>query len=176
MTELAFRYATPNDASCVHELIERAYRDETTAGQWDSESQFLKGPRSDPYEIRAHILDPNDRFLLAELDGKLAGCALIQRQDFGTSQGAYFGMFAIDASARNAGLGKRILLECEARAAILWNASYMVMTVISLRTELIQWYERRGYALTGESFPFPFSETTGETRRDFSLLALRKNL
>ena len=31
----------------------------------------------------------------------------------------------------------------------------MEMTVIHRRTELIAWYERRGYAPTGETRPFP---------------------
>ena len=32
------------------------------------------------------------------------------------------------------------------------------MTVITVREELIAWYERRGYARTGELLPFPYSD------------------
>jgi hypothetical protein len=31
----------------------------------------------------------------------------------------------------------------------------MSMQVIEVRNELIYWYERRGYARTGEALPFP---------------------
>jgi hypothetical protein len=34
----------------------------------------------------------------------------------------------------------------------------MTMTVINLRRELIAYYERCGYALTGERLPFPFED------------------
>jgi hypothetical protein len=32
------------------------------------------------------------------------------------------------------------------------------MTVIAQRTELIAWYERRGYRRTGEHRPFPYDD------------------
>jgi hypothetical protein len=41
------------------------------------------------------------------------------------------------------------------------------MTVISLRSSLIAWYERRGYRRTGESEPFPYGdERVGVPLRD----------
>ena len=41
------------------------------------------------------------------------------------------------------------------------------MTVITQRAELIAWYERRGYALTGERRPFPAHDPRfGKPRRD----------
>ena len=36
-----------------------------------------------------------------------------------------------------------------------FSARRMEMTVIAVRTELIAWYARRGYAPTGETRPFP---------------------
>jgi hypothetical protein len=41
-----------------------------------------------------------------------------------------------------------------ATAEQLWRVTRMSMSVISLRRELIAYYERRGYALTGERLPF----------------------
>jgi hypothetical protein len=34
----------------------------------------------------------------------------------------------------------------------------MHMTVISVREELIAWYERRGYRRTGRTTPFPYGD------------------
>ena len=34
----------------------------------------------------------------------------------------------------------------------------MRMTVIDLRVELIEWYERRGYRRTGQTRPFPATD------------------
>ncbi len=52
------------------------------------------------------------------------------------------------------------------------------MTVISVREDLIAWYERRGYRRTGQLTPFPYGdERFGVPQRDdlaFELLV--KNL
>jgi ribosomal protein S18 acetylase RimI-like enzyme len=92
-----------------------------------------------------------------------------------STPGCYFGMFATDPSIRAAGLGKEVLAEAEASARRVWGASSMVMTVISVRTALIAWYERRGYRLTGGRAPFPFTAASGETTRDFDLVEMRKD-
>jgi ribosomal protein S18 acetylase RimI-like enzyme len=183
MSAPAFRFAARSDALVLVDLIERAYRGPETAGRWDSESHLLTGPRTSVAEITGLVADADSRFLLAELDGRIAGCCLIQKRgstactsETAGAGGAYFGMFAIDPSTRTAGLGKLLLAEAERQALLLWSASAMVMTVINVRTELIAWYQRRGYALTGARMPFPFTDTSGETTRDFDLVELRKDL
>ena len=43
----------------------------------------------------------------------------------------------------------------------------MQMTVISIRDELIAWYERRGYRRTGKYKPFPYGDARfGIPKRD----------
>ena len=39
-----------------------------------------------------------------------------------------------------------------------WAGPLMRMTVIDLRVELIEWYERRGYRRTGQTRPFPATD------------------
>lgn len=177
---LEFHYAAPGDAASIHALIERAYRNPDNAGAWNSESHLLKGPRTTLGEVEALIASPSSRIVVASRDGRLIGSALIQQTgDTECSirnRAAYFGLFAIDASARDIGLGKILLAECERRAAALWGSAAMSLTVISQREALIAWYERRGYRRTGARHPFPFSETTGETRRDFDLVEMSKEI
>ena len=50
------------------------------------------------------------------------------------------------------------MTEAERFASTKWGASRMRMQVISLRNELIAYYERRGYRRTGETLPFPASD------------------
>lgn len=176
-----FRFASQADAPGLVALIERAYRSPDTAGSWVSEAHLLTGPRTSNAEIADLIAREDTRFLIAEVNGKLAGCCLLQglsRDPAGETDvnAAYFGMFAIEPKTHGVGLGKTVIAEAERRAQDLWGANQMVMTVINLRTALIAWYERRGYHLTGATLPFPFSETSGETTRDFHLVELRKNL
>lgn len=188
MAQLAFRYARKADASAIVALIERAYRGPEAAGKWTSEAELLKGPRTNRDEIIALIDREDSRFILAEGDGGLQGCCLVQgvnrdpapshssAQAPRTINAAYFGMFAINPDAHGGGLGKIVITEAERRVQDLWDANQMVMTVINLRAELIGWYERRGYRLTGTTLPFPFSETSGELHRNFHLVEMRKDL
>ncbi len=179
MTEPTYRYAQKADTDALVELIERAYRSEDASGRWTSEAHLLKGPRTNHAEIEDLISRDETRFLLAEIDGNLAGCCLLQGlppEPGNKINAAYFGMFAINPDAHGSGLGKKVIAQAERCVQELWQCNQMVMTVINVRTALIEWYERRGYRLTGATLPFPFSETSGETTRDFHLAEMRKAL
>jgi ribosomal protein S18 acetylase RimI-like enzyme len=187
MSDLSFRYAVQADVIPLVALIERAYRSPETAGSWASEAHLLKGPRTSDAEISELIAQPDSRFLIAERNGHILGCCLVQRMgntecttaEIGRSGGkgsAYFGMFAIDPTDHSTGLGKLILAEAERRVLDLWRSSSMVMTVINVRDQLIEYYKRRGYSLTGATMPFPFSATSGEVTRDFHLVEMKKAL
>jgi ribosomal protein S18 acetylase RimI-like enzyme len=172
MKDIRFEFATVHDVPRVASLIERAYRGPEASKGWTNESMLLTGPRSSPAEIEGLIRDPNSRFVMAFEGDRLVGCALIQKH----GDGAYFGMFSIEPSAQGGGLGKAVMTRCEAEAHGLWRARHMRLTVISLRDQLIAWYERRGYARTGERQPFPFDAATGALRTDFHLVVLQKPL
>jgi GNAT superfamily N-acetyltransferase len=67
-------------------------------------------------------------------------------------------MFAVSPAVQGAGLGKVIIAEAERTVRETWGAREMHMTVISVRNDLIAWYERRGYRRTGEMSPFPYGD------------------
>ena len=172
MTDIRFEYADLTDVPRVAALVELAYRGPKAATSWTNEAAILSGPRSSPAEVESLVRDGNSRFVLALQGDRLVGSALIQQY----ADGAYFGMFAIDPDAQGGGLGKAIVAQCEQAAQELWGASFLRLTVISLRTELIGWYERRGFVQTGEHEPFPFETATGALRTDFDLIVLEKPL
>jgi len=60
--------------------------------------------------------------------------------------------------ARRQGLGRALLAAAEDHARSDLKAGRLEMTVIAQRAELIGWYERRGYSLTGERRPFPMTD------------------
>ena len=167
-----FRFATTADAAEVHALIERAYRGSVAATGWTNETELLEGPRSTLAEVASIIADSESRFVLATANGALVASALIRKY----RDGAYFGMFAVDPTLQQAGIGKMHIARCEADARSLWHAKFLRLTVISLRDELIGWYERRGFVRTGEHEPFPFDEAPGALRTDFDLVVLQKPL
>jgi ribosomal protein S18 acetylase RimI-like enzyme len=52
---------------------------------------------------------------------------------------------------------EKLLQQAEVHAQVL-GLPKIVMTVISMRTELIDWYKRHGYIDTGDREPFPVSD------------------
>src|SRR3569623_2737499 len=172
MTDLHYAFATPADVPEIAALIERAYRGTDARRGWTNEADILVGPRSSPAEVERLATAPDSRFDLARIEGRIVGSALIQKY----GEGAYFGMFAIAPELQLAGIGKQLIARCEADVKALWQARFLKLTVISLRDELIAWYERRGFARTGEHEPFPFDEAPGALRTDCDLVVLQKPL
>jgi ribosomal protein S18 acetylase RimI-like enzyme len=87
-------------------------------------------------------------------------------------------MFSVAPAQQGHGLGNALVHEAERVARDEWHAPHMAMTVIRQRQDLIAWYERRGYRLTGETEPFPYgNERYGlPTRPDLEFVVLAKSL
>ena len=151
MSDLTFRNATTADVPLLVELVTSAYRGESSRSGWTTEADLLEGNRIVPGVLLADIARPRSRILLAERDGTLLGCAHVAEED----GAGYFGMFAVRPGLQGAGMGRAILAEAERVAGEDWALPLMRMTVIDLRVELIEWYERRGYRRTGQTRPFP---------------------
>ncbi|RMI37901.1 GNAT family N-acetyltransferase [Streptomyces triticirhizae] len=160
--DLVFSTANEADIPEVVALVESAYRGEASRAGWTTEADLLDGQRTDPEGVRELIADPESLLLTALSDGRLIACCHLQRRPgTGGADGAvaaYFGMFAVRPGLQGAGVGRRVLAEAETRAARDWGAASMVMRVVSARAELIAWYERCGYRLTGERLPFPYGD------------------
>ncbi|MEU1291610.1 GNAT family N-acetyltransferase [Streptomyces sp. NPDC005840] len=149
-----FRDATDADVGDLVALIESAYRGDSSRTGWTTEADILQGQRTDPRGVREVIESPDSRLLVVERDGRtIACCQLEHRGDH-----AYFGMFAVSPALQGAGLGKTIIAEAERAARESWGVGEMHMTVISVRDDLIAWYERRGYRRTGRTTPFPYGD------------------
>ena len=108
------------------------------------------------------IARPGSQVLLGEREGALIACCHIERQ----GAPAYFGMFAVNPTARaaggQAGAGRGRAYRARAVALPMDGHDRIVQ-----RDELIAWYERRGYARTGQYRPFPDGdERFGVPRRD----------
>ena len=160
---LTFRDATTADVADVVTLIESAYRGDASRAGWTTEADILEGRRTDPDGVREVLARADSRLLLAERDGSLVACCQLEHR----GPACYFGMFAVRPGLQGGGVGKVVLAEAERVAREEWAATTMEMTVISVREELIAFYERRGYRRTGELSPFPYGdERFGLPQRD----------
>jgi ribosomal protein S18 acetylase RimI-like enzyme len=152
---MTFRAATRADVPAIVALVESAYRGDASRKGWTTEADFLDGQRTDPEGVGELVDRPGSRILLGEQGGKLLASAHIEQRG---AKIAYFGMFSVDPDLQGAGVGRAMLAEAERIARDEWRCGEMQMTVISIRDELIAWYERRGYRRTGIHSPFPYGD------------------
>ena len=165
---LSFRPADTGDIPVLHALIERAYRGDTARAGWTHEADLIATPRTSAEELAELIADPDHRLITAWRGDGLVGCARLSRQ---APDGAYLGMLTVDPVLQGGGLGDAILRHAEDEARRRLGAGWMEMLVIDVRTELIAYYERRGFVRTGERRPFP-----AETDPPLEFAVLRKPL
>ena len=147
--------ATAADLPALHALVESAYRGDSARGGWTHEADLLGGQRTDLAALSEQIEDPAQAILVARDGAGLVGCVAIADRGGST---AYVGLVTVDPARQASGLGRQLLTAAEDHATQYFAADRAEMTVISLRTELIAWYQRRGYALTGETRPFPAAD------------------
>lgn len=148
---LVIAAASPADAPALKTLLECAYRGDSARRGWTHEADILDDERTGPGQIEALLADPAVTMLTARDGAALAGCVAVTRKDAGR---AYLGMLCVMPDLQSGGLGGRLLDAAEdcARAQAI---AVMEMNVIEGRDDLAAWYERRGYARSGETRPYP---------------------
>ncbi|MEH3039944.1 MAG: GNAT family N-acetyltransferase [Sphingomonas paucimobilis] len=168
------RPATPADIPALHALVESAFRGDSARGGWTHEADLLGGQRTDPAALGEAIADP-DRTILIALDGDaMTGCVEVKSASAGRSA---LGLLSVRPDGQAKGLGRRLVAAAEDHARAHHGASRMEMTVIAVRGELIAWYERLGYARTGETRPFPMDDPRfGLPRVPLSFVVLERSL
>ena len=150
--DLVFRAAELSDAAALAALVNSAYRGDSSRAGWTTEADLLGGQRTDSGAISLLIEDENAQLLLAVRATEIIGSVHLQRVDATT---VYLGMLVIKPVLQGQGLGNRLMQAAETWAYKEWDSRRAEMQVITLREELIAYYERRGYRRTGEIRPFP---------------------
>ena len=144
--------ATLQDIPALNTLINSAYRGETSKKGWTTEANILEGKRTNEEELTETILNPKNTILKYTENDKIIGSVLLVEKE----HQLYLGMLTVSPELQNSGIGKQLLAEAETHAKAL-GLSSIIMTVISVREELIAWYKRHGYVDTGEREAFPES-------------------
>jgi ribosomal protein S18 acetylase RimI-like enzyme len=166
--ELKFKEAEVSDVEAIVALVNRAYRGPEARKTWTNEAAMLDGQRTDDESVRALIAQHDSTFLLAydAFDSDRSGREVSKRHlvacvqlEFLDQKTCYLGMLTVDPAIQGAGIGRRVLNSAEifvqkTRPEI----KKIEMTVITVREELVAWYERRGYWRTGIYKPFPYGD------------------
>jgi ribosomal protein S18 acetylase RimI-like enzyme len=188
------RVATIADVTALEVLMNRCYRN---AEGWTNEAQLIGGIRTTQDELQNVINDPQQYLFVypktdtglreGEETGEILACIGVQGQpadvedDTQHNSGikAYIGMFAVHPDLQGQGIGDVVLNAAETFAMRHFGSESapcrLTMSILNHRPELLAYYQRRGYELTGESMPFPNDGNNGEPlREDLQLLTLEK--
>lgn len=148
-----FSTATTADAETISQLVNSAYRGDYSKKGWTTEADLLGGQRTDKERILEMISDPNATVELLLIEHKIMGCVYLKKE----SETVYLGMLTVEPTQQTAGYGKALMTHAQDWAKGQ-NAKTIRMTVIKQRTELITYYERQGFSLTGKTEPFPIED------------------
>lgn len=163
--------ATTNDIQKIVDLVNTAYRSKEIQG-WTSESDLVLGDRINSQQVQQLICQDAKLFLLFDA-AELIGCVHLHIQQ----QSCYIGMLTTHPKTQNRGLGKQILEFAESFSKHQFATQTFKMSVLSNRPELIAFYQRRGYQLTGYSEPYPINANVGiPLDQNIAILHLEKRV
>lgn len=151
------RTASAIDAGKIATLVNRAYRPSVHEHGWTHEANLVSGQRTTEDQVLSLDCSRSSILVLCQ-DTDIVACIHVKCGE----NSADIGMLATDPNHQMLGLGKQILNCAEQYALEHFGITTFKMSVLSSRTELIAFYERRGYARTGEVSSYPVSAGIGE--------------
>lgn len=164
--------ATTADIPALNTLVNSAYRGESSKKGWTTEANILDGIRTDEKNLAELFSKPGATILLSRNETEqLTGCVYLQKEP----STYYLGMLTVSPHLQAGGIGRQLMLAAEEYVK-KENISTITMTVISVRHELIAWYERNGYAKTGETKPFPTDPSFGIPKQPLEFVVMKKQL
>lgn len=169
----AVSIATADDIPAIKDLLNSAYRGEGSKQGWTTEADLIEGEvRADEQSLLKVMQQPGS-VLLKYLDEQqqLIGCVNLQQH----GSRIYLGMFSVSPKLQGGGIGKQLLKASEEHAHYL-QCSSIYMRVVSVRSELIDWYKRHGYADTGRRDPFEDDGTSGRHLQKLEFMVMEKQL
>ena len=164
--------ATIDDIPQLLRLVNSAYRGESAKKGWTHEADLIEGEkRIDERSLQLLLQDPNATILKFTTGSEIVGCVYLEKQH----GNLYLGMLSVSPQIQAKGIGKKLLKAAEDHARQL-QCNAIEMTVISVRHELIAWYERNGYHKTNITKPFHNDGRFGVPRKAIEFIVLEKIL
>lgn len=172
--EIKYRAAELTDAESIAGLVNSVYRGENAKKGWTSEADLLGGIRINEKKVEELINIPDSVILLALIENKIAGCVHLEKKSSGR---CHLGMLSVDVNYQNMKLGRALMDQSQEYAKDVFGCAEMEMKVIGQRKELIEYYQRRGYIITGEKEFFELGKHFGDIKiKDFYFEYLTKKL
>lgn len=164
--------ATAADAAAITVLLNSAYRGEQSKKGWTTEADLIQGNiRSTVENVTEIIEKEGSNFLVSKNEQELIACVNLQQHN----QKIYLGMFAVKPILQGGGIGKALLHAAE-EWCLYKSCSCIYMTVVNVRTELIDWYCRHGYTVTDKIIPFEEDGISGTHNQPLFFVELEKQI
>jgi predicted N-acetyltransferase YhbS len=164
------------DYPAIVALTNKAFRQTGPDASWNVEG-LIEGDRIDLTLLAENVArTPGSHLLIwqgEEADGGHLGHVLLEPGEGGAWR---LGLLTVRPDRQDRKLGRSLLTACEefARAQ---GATRIEMTVVDGRQTLIAWYERRGYARTGETRPWPYDDPRiGRPKQEICFVVLEREL
>ncbi|MEO6611871.1 MAG: GNAT family N-acetyltransferase [Chitinophagaceae bacterium] len=163
----------PEDIPTLVALINSAYRGEVSKKGWTTEADLLEGDMRTDTAMLTGIISRPDALLLkhTSADGTITGSVFLEKQE----KGLYLGMLTVSPLQQGGGIGKELMRAAEMYAREK-NCPCIFMNVISIRRELVAWYERQGYKETGETKPVAVESRFGIPTQPLEFAIMQKNM
>jgi predicted N-acetyltransferase YhbS len=170
--DIKISIATAADTPALIQLVNSAYRGESSRKGWTTEADILEGIRIDEASVQEILDDPKADLHTFSLPGEgLIACVYLKEAE----DHLYLGMLTVRPTLQAGGMGKFILQFAEKFAAQKGKPA-VHMTVINKRTELIAWYNRHGYLPTGETEPWIDDIHIGHRKAELHFIVLEKEI
>jgi ribosomal protein S18 acetylase RimI-like enzyme len=171
MVTMTIEIATEKDIPQIVQLLNIAYRGESSKQGWTTEAHLIAGDIRTNEETVNNVMSQNGSVILKYVggDGSIAGTVNLQQH----GSKIYLGMFGVSPALQGKGIGKKILEAAENHTRRT-GCTAIYMHVISVRTELIEWYGRHGYKDTGQRKPFYEDGLTGHHLHPLEFAVLEK--
>lgn len=165
--------ATLQDIPALVILLNSAYRGDASKSGWTTEADLLKGEhRTDETNLHKLMTADNAVFLkYTNAKNEIEGCVFLQKKQ----TRLYLGMLSVSPKLQAKGTGKRLMAAAVLHAKAQ-NCMAIFMRVISVRKELIAWYEKLGYADTGVKEPFPADDRFGIPTQPLEFIIMEKKI
>lgn len=164
--------STIDDVSNLLYLVNKAYRGEDAKKGWTHEADIVEGNlRIDSIGLQKLIQDPQSVILKYMQEEVIIGCVHLEKR----IDKIYLGLLSVFPDMQGAGIGKKLLKVSEDFASEN-NCHVIEISVISVRKDIIAWYERQGYKKTGEVKPFTVPEKFGKPKQPIEFIVMKKTL
>jgi len=158
--------AVEADYAAIIDLANVAYRGTGASASWNAEVGIIEGQRMNESLLRDDLAAKPEGHLLTyrdDPDGMLLGTVWVDPKKDGVW---HLGLLMVRPDQQKRQLGRALLAAAEGFVKER-GGRRISMSVLHVRSTLIAWYERRGYAATGETEPFPYGdERFGKPLRD----------